>query len=83
MMAVVSNDCIQISETMAVVGPPIAVPSVCWQKCPLNLKFVVSSRTSSRSRICLGESRVLSANLSSFSGRSFIMRRAWSMKMVV
>ena len=31
----------------------------------------------------LGESRVLSANLSSCFRRSFMMRRAWSMGMVV
>ena len=30
-----------------------------------------------------GESKVLSANLSSCSGRSFTMRRAWSIGMVV
>ena len=44
---------------------------------------MVHSRISSRSKICLGESRVLSANLSSCSGRSFMMRRAWPMGMVV
>ena len=44
---------------------------------------MVRSRISSRSKICLGESRVLFANLSLCSRRSFMMRRAWSMEMVV
>ena len=38
---------------------------------------------SCKSSICLAESRVLSANLLSCSRRSFLMRRAWLMGMVV
>ena len=49
----------------------------------IELKYVVRCKISSRSRICLGESGVLFANLSSCSRRSFMMRRAWSMGMVV
>ena len=44
---------------------------------------MVHARISSRSRICLGESRVLSANLSSCSRRSFVMRKAWSLKNIM
>ena len=68
---------------MVEVGPPIAAPSVSRWKYPSNLKYVVRGRISSRFWICLGESRVLSANLSSCSRRSLMMRRAWSMGMAV
>ena len=51
-----------------------------WLKSPLNLKYVVRSRISSRSRFCPGESRVLSAVMFQ---KMFLIRRAWSMGIIV